>query len=227
MKGRGGSVRFHSKLMLIICSLLLGVIIILGISFEQMLSFALRQEIGTRALNTAKTIAEMPQIKQAFSEADPAKTINPIAEKIRLDTNAAFITIGNRQGIRYSHPDPDQIGKPMVGGDNEAVFAGHSIISETVGSLGPGLRGKTPIFSDDGKVMGVVSVGFLLEDIQKTIQSYRNRIIMIGIATLLLGVIATLLIARNGKIKRYWNRFGKGLWRSMRKGLSLWRIRRQ
>lgn len=199
MKGRGDSVRFHSKLMLIICSLLLGVIIILGISFEQMLSFALRQEIGTRALNTAKTIAEMPQIKQAFSEEDPAKTINPIAEKIRLDTNAAFITIGNRQGIRYSHPDPDQIGKPMVGGDNEAVFAGHSIISETVGSLGPGLRGKTPIFSDDGKVMGVVSVGFLLEDIQKTIQSYRNRIIMIGIATLLLGVIATLLIARNVK----------------------------
>jgi two-component system CitB family sensor kinase len=180
-------------------SLLLGVIVLLGISFEQMLDGALRKEIGTRALNTAKTIARMPEMKEAFSKPDPARTINPLVETIRLDTRAAFITVGNRQGIRYSHPDPEQIGKPMVGGDNEAVFAGESIISETVGSLGPGLRGKTPIWDDTGNVIGVVSVGFLLEDIQETIRLYRDRIVVIGAVILLLGIIGTLLIARKVK----------------------------
>lgn len=191
--------RFHSKLMIIICSLLLGVIVILGISFEQMLTDALRNEIGKRALSTAMAIAEMPEIRDAFSSPDPAAIINPIAEKIRVETNAAFITVGNRQGIRYSHPDPEEIGHKMVGGDNEAVFAGHSIISQTVGSLGPGLRGKTPIFDENNQVIGVVSVGFLLEDIQHIIESYRNKIIIIGIATLALGIVGTLLIAHNVK----------------------------
>ncbi|MED4781445.1 sensor histidine kinase [Brevibacillus choshinensis] len=191
--------RFHTKLLIMMGSLLLGVIVLLGISFEQMLDGALGKEIGTRALHTAKAIARMPEIKEAFSEPDPAHTINPLVEAIRHDTRAAFITVGNRQGIRYSHPDPEQIGKPMVGGDNEAVFAGQSIISETVGSLGPGLRGKTPIWDDAGNVIGVVSVGFLLEDIQETIEMYRDRIVLIGAVILLLGIIGTLLIARNVK----------------------------
>lgn len=191
--------RFHSKLMLIICSLLFGVTAILGTMFEQMLADVLEKEIGTRALHTAKTVAQMSEIKQAFAAEDPAKIINPIVEKIRVSTNASFITVGNLQSIRYSHPDPEQIGKMMVGGDNEAVFQGHSIISETVGSLGPGLRGKTPIYDEQGKVMGVVSVGFLFEDINETIESYRNRIIVIGIVTLLLGVAATLILSQNVK----------------------------
>ncbi len=191
--------RFHSKLMLIICSLLFGVTVILGTLFEQMLAGVLEHEIGTRALHTAKTVAQMSEIKQAFDAEDPAKIINPIVEKIRVDTNAAFITVGNLQSIRYSHPDPEQIGKKMVGGDNEAVFEGQSIISETVGSLGPGLRGKTPIYDEKGKVMGVVSVGFLFEDINETIESYRNRIFVIGIVTLLLGVVATLILSQNVK----------------------------
>ncbi|MFS0555467.1 ATP-binding protein [Brevibacillus sp. 179-C9.3 HS] len=200
MRRRGGNdVRFHSKLMLIICSLLFGVTAILGTMFEQMLADVLEKEIGTRALHTAKTVAQMSEIKQAFAAEDPAKIINPIVEKIRVSTNASFITVGNLQSIRYSHPDPEQIGKMMVGGDNEAVFQGHSIISETVGSLGPGLRGKTPIYDEQGKVMGVVSVGFLFEDINETIESYRNRIIVIGIVTLLLGVAATLILSQNVK----------------------------
>lgn len=191
--------RFHSKLMLIICSLLLGVIVILGITFELMLADALEKEIGRRALDTAKTVAQMEEIKQAFYTEDPAKIINPIAEKIRVSTNAAFITVGNLQGIRYSHPDPDEIGKPMVGGDNETVFEGNSIISETVGSLGPGLRGKTPIYNEAGQVIGVVSVGFLFADINETIEAYRDRIVLVGIITLLLGVVCTMLLARNVK----------------------------
>ncbi|MED1953321.1 ATP-binding protein [Brevibacillus centrosporus] len=195
----GKDVRFHTKLLIMIGSLLIGVIVLLGISFEQMLDGALRKEIGTRALNTAKTIARMPEIIEAFSQPDPAQTINPLVETIRVDTRAAFITVGNRQGIRYSHPDPEQIGKPMVGGDNEAVFAGHSIISETVGSLGPGLRGKTPIWDRGGHVIGVVSVGFLLEDIQETIKLYRDRIVVIGAVILFLGILGTLWIARKVK----------------------------
>lgn len=191
--------RFQSKLILVICTLLLCVIAILGCSFEYMLANALKKEIGTRALHVAETVAAMPEIKRAFSDSVPSRTIAPLAEKIRRETHADFVTVGNREGIRYSHPIPERIGKKMQGGDNQPVFAGQSIVSETTGSLGPALRGKAPIFNEAGQVIGVVSVGFLLEDVQKTIHSYRDKIFAIGLIALALGVIGTLWIARSVK----------------------------
>ncbi|WP_205683861.1 ATP-binding protein [Brevibacillus migulae] len=191
--------RFQTKLMLLIASLLLLVMLIFGLSFEHMLAASLRQDIGLRALNVAKTVAAMPEIVDAFSAKEPWKIIDPIAEKVRLETQAEFVVVGNRERIRFSHPIPERIGEYMQGGDDQAVLEGHAIISEAVGSLGPSLRGKAPVFDKQGQVIGVVSVGFLIEDIQQTIQSYRNRILLIALATLLLGIGGTVMIARNGK----------------------------
>ncbi|HZG17205.1 MAG TPA: sensor histidine kinase [Candidatus Bathyarchaeia archaeon] len=191
--------RFQTKLIMLITSLLLLVMLIFGLSFEHMLAASLRQDIGLRALNVAKTVAAMPEIVQAFSAKEPWKIIDPIAEKVRLETQAEFVVVGNRERIRFSHPIPERIGEYMQGGDDQAVFEGHAIISEAVGSLGPSLRGKAPVFDEEGQVIGVVSVGFLIEDIQKTIQAYRNRILLIGMGTLILGIAGTVIIARNVK----------------------------
>lgn len=192
--------RFQTKLIMLIASLLLLVMLIFGLSFEHMLAASLRQDIGLRALNVAKTVAAMPEIVQAFSAKEPWKIIDPIAEKVRLETQAEFVVVGNRERIRFSHPIPERIGEYMQGGDDQAVFEGHAIISEAVGSLGPSLRGKAPVFDEQGQVIGVVSVGFLIEDIQNTIQAYRNRILLIGMGTLILGIAGTIMIARNVKI---------------------------
>ena len=191
--------RFQTKLIMLIASLLLLVMLIFGLSFEHMLAASLRQDIGLRALNVAKTVAAMPEIVQAFSEKEPWKIIDPIAEKVRMETQAEFVVVGNRERIRFSHPIPERIGEYMQGGDDQAVFEGHAIISEAVGSLGPSLRGKAPVFDEQGQVIGVVSVGFLIEDIQNTIQAYRNRILLIGMGTLILGIAGTVMIARNVK----------------------------
>ena len=45
----------------------------------------------------------------------------------------------------------------MVGGDNErALINGESYISEATGTLGPALRGKTPIKNDQGEIVGII-----------------------------------------------------------------------
>ncbi|WP_139491947.1 ATP-binding protein [Brevibacillus dissolubilis] len=191
--------RFQSRLMLIICSMLLFVILFIGATFEYMVSHTLHDEIGNRALQVAKTVAVMPDIIQAFDDPEPWRIIEPIAEKVRMETQAEFVVVGNRDGIRYSHPNPDRIGEKMQGGDIKPVLEGHSIIYEAVGTLGPSLRGRTPIYDESGQVIGVVSVGFLSQDIQSVIASYRYRIIAVGCLTLLLGVLGTLFITRKVK----------------------------
>ncbi len=68
-------------------------------------------------------------------------------------------------------------GKYMVGGDNErALVQGQSYVSIAVGTLGPSLRGKVPIFSTEGEILGVVSVGYLIETVQDVIQPYQQRL---------------------------------------------------
>jgi two-component system, CitB family, sensor kinase len=191
--------RLQTKLVLLITSLLLIIILFLGVWVEYILASTLKDQIGTRVLNVAETVAEIPEIKAAFLRQDPSKVIQPLVEKIRIQTGAEFITVGNKEGIRYSHPDPERIGKEMEGGDNSLVLQGKSIISEAVGSLGPSLRGKVPIFDQDHQVMGIVSVGFLLHDVNQTISIYRNKIFILAFIALLLGLAGAIGITRSVK----------------------------
>ncbi|MEW9671901.1 ATP-binding protein [Ammoniphilus sp. 3BR4] len=191
--------RLQTKLILLIGSLILLVICITGITYEYMLENTLKEQIGIRALEVAKTVALVPEIHDAFSEPEPWKIIQPIVDKIEDGTGAEFIVVGNQEGIRYSHPKSGQIGKEMVGGDNRLVLEGQSIISEAVGTLGPSLRGKTPILDESGQVIGLVSVGFLLEDIDRLEVAHRKRMIFFGGIALAIGILGALLISRNVK----------------------------
>lgn len=190
--------RLHTKLMVGIFILILLMGGIFDITFKNIMESNLKHEKGTKALAVAQSISNMPEIQKAFSSADPAVIIQPLAEKIRQQVGAEFIVIGNRNEIRYSHPDPHRLGQKMVGGDNDRVFKGESVISESTGTLGPSLRGKAPIISD-GTVIGVVSVGYLQTDIEKEVSKIRSKIFLVTMIILLGGLVAALLISLNIK----------------------------
>lgn len=190
--------RLHTKLMLGISFLIIGLGTIIQITFKNIMETNLKHEIGVKALSVAESVANMPQIIEAFNSPNPSAIIQPLAEETRKDVNAEFIVVGNRDEIRYSHPNPTRLGQKMVGGDNGKVFQGKSIISESTGTLGPSLRGKAPIYRN-GKVIGVVSVGYLQTDIQKEISRIQKKIFYVSILVLLGGLLAALLISLNIK----------------------------
>ncbi|GAC90501.1 sensor histidine kinase [Anoxybacillus flavithermus NBRC 109594] len=191
--------KLQTKLIIIICSLIIVVIVFLSLLFQHMLASTLKEQIGLRALNVAESVAVVPLVRDAFQQKEPHQQIQPFAEMIRRKTGAEYVVVGNKEGIRYSHPMEERIGKKMVGGDNDAVLQGKSIISEAVGSLGPAIRGKAPIFDESGQVIGIVSVGFMIEDIQQVVWAYTAKIFLFSIIALLLGVVGSVLIARTVK----------------------------
>lgn len=191
--------RLQTRLILLIGGLLFLIIIALSFSFERLLVSTLEKNIGASALKLAKTVALMDTIRYAFDDENPSEAIQPIVEKIRMETDAEYIVIGNREGIRYAHPLPDRIGKEMVGGDNEPVLEGMSIISKAVGSMGHSLRGKTPIYDDQGDIIGIVSVGILMKDIEASAQAYRNRVLVFAGLAILVGCCGALWIASSVK----------------------------
>ncbi|WP_028546132.1 ATP-binding protein [Paenibacillus taiwanensis] len=191
--------RLQTKLMLLICSLLIIVIVALTGTFHHLWTTSLKNKIGTEAIHLAKTIASLHDIRQAFDSDNPTAIVLPIVERIRMETGAQFIVVGDRQGIRVAHPLADRIGKPMVGGDNEAVFQGKSIISDAWGSMGRSLRGKVPIYDMDHKLVGVVSVGFLMEEISQEAVAYQTYMVILALLAIFLGGLGSIYITRNVK----------------------------
>src|SRR5689334_16074383 len=68
-------------------------------------------EATVRALAVAETVAGSPQVAAAVSAGDPKRILQPYAEGVRVHTGTGFVVVMSPDGIRYSHPNPAQVGK--------------------------------------------------------------------------------------------------------------------
>lgn len=200
IKNRMENISLQTKLIFLIFALFLMVIFVLGIIFNSIFTKSIEEQIGQSALSVSETIAVMPIVKTAFNEEKPEDILQPLAQDIRIKTGAQFIVIGDRESIRYTHPDPEKIGQHMVGGDNAiALEDGISYVSHSQGTLGPSIRGKAPIFNDQNEVIGIVSVGFLNVTVNQIIKQYEKRILIVAFVLLCISIIGAYLISKEVK----------------------------
>lgn len=200
IKGKLKNISLQTKLMLLIFTLFSIVILFLGTVFNSIISYSTEEKIGKRALNLAETIALMPAVRSAFRSSEPEEVLQPLTKEIQKKTGAQFIVIGNTESIRYTHPNPKLIGQHMVGGDNSlALEDGLSYISQSEGTLGPSIRGKTPVFNDESEIIGLVSVGFLNVEVNQITQQYKNKIIQLLFLVLCISIVGAYLIAKEVK----------------------------
>lgn len=192
-------VSLFTQIALLISAVLIASLVLFWTVFSLTVDQIITKYMGQQVLTVAKMTAHDPRIIAAFAAPDPSDAIQPIAESIRKETGASYVVIGNKEEIRYSHLDPDRIGEMMKGEDNASVLSGQSIVSEAVGSLGASLRGKAPIRSAEGEIIGIASVGFMTDKINDVGETYRRG--LYGFASLLLvfGCAGAYLIARRVK----------------------------
>ncbi|MBA2475402.1 MAG: sensor histidine kinase [Actinobacteria bacterium] len=159
----------------------------------------LDRESGRQSLAIARTVAQIPQVRAAFTRPHPERVINPIAERIRARTEAAFVVVANARGIRYSHPDPAKIGE-LISTDPSEVLSGREYVGVQTGTLGRSVRGKVPIRDGRGRVIGLVSVGILEDAVGAQLRHDLPVLLIPPAIGLALGAIGSFLLAR--RIKR-------------------------
>ncbi|RAP29258.1 hypothetical protein C2W64_04205 [Brevibacillus laterosporus] len=194
---RFSNIKFNLKLkmILLISFLIIGICIIFAVFLERFILNMAEEQIGKRALSLAHSVANIPEIREAFKLEEPSLVIQDIVQPIQQESGAEFIVIGDTEEIRYSHPNPSYIGEKMVGGDNDrALLHGESYESKKEGTLGVSIRGKVPIFSE-GKIVGVVSVGFLNNDIQRIVADQSKSLWLTLSIIILLGISGAIYIA--------------------------------
>ncbi|MYW17736.1 histidine kinase, partial [Streptomyces sp. SID2955] len=72
-------------------------------------------EAANRSLAVAETFANAPGTAAALRSPDPTALLQPSAEAARKATGVDFIVVMSTDGVRYTHPQTDRIGKKFVG----------------------------------------------------------------------------------------------------------------
>ena len=191
---------FRRRLLLVMTLSGLVKLVILSIAGFAYLKHWEEQDSGNNALGIAKFLSTNPCVIKAIDTNNP-ELIREKIEYLRASVDAAFIVVGNKEGIRLSHPIEERIGKKMKGDDNDrALKQGLSYISVAEGSLGHSVRGKTPVRDDAGSIIGVVSVGYLLT----SIESKADHFLLFLLIMVVLVVITNALIS-NFTAKKFQN----------------------
>jgi len=167
------------------------------------LSQSLSGEIGQRALNAAQTVAATPSIIHGIEQRDLA-SLHKLTDRFSEINQALFVVIGDNAGIRLAHPNPDKLGKSMADdeGDSgdEVLQLGQAYVTKAVGSLGASMRARAPVFDVTGEVIiGVVSVGYSLNQIDVIIGNYGIWLMVVLILSFIGSFTFAVLIARRLK----------------------------
>ncbi|MFG3202998.1 ATP-binding protein [Streptomyces sp. NPDC048192] len=147
----------------------------------------------------ARSIADAPSVRSAIHTPDPTGALEPYALTVMRDADVDFVTIMNPAGIRWTHPDRNQIGKRFLGRIGPALH-GRTFTETYTGTLGPSVRAVTPI-EENGHVIGLVSAGIKVEEISARVQDQVTALLGVAGATLLLGAVGTYVI--NARLRRH------------------------
>ncbi|MFC8898195.1 sensor histidine kinase [Streptomyces cinereoruber] len=149
---------------------------------------------------TAAAVADSPSVAAAARSADPSAALQPYAEALRRHADVAFVVIMAPDGTRWTHPEPDQIGRTYLGHIEQARRG--QVHSEThLGVLGPSVRTIAPVLDADGRVVALVSAGITIERISAQVREQVTALLGMAGAALALGGAGTYVV--NARLRRH------------------------
>ncbi|MEU4114463.1 sensor histidine kinase [Kitasatospora sp. NPDC028055] len=157
---------------------------------------AARREVTS----VAHAVADSPSVRSAVAGPDPTAVLQPYVERVRQDVGVSFITVMDTDGVRWTHPLPEQIGKRYLGHIDWAL-AGQTRSETYTGTLGPSVRVVTPVWDDQHRVVALVSVGLTLDSISAQLSGPLLALVGVAVAALALGGVGTYLA--NSRLRRH------------------------
>jgi PAS domain S-box-containing protein len=188
----------QGQMFILVFLIVFGALFVSGAIFTTFIGNMSKAEIGRRALDIGHTVAIMPMVRTVLKKGnDPQGELAHLAGQIRKRTNAQFVVIADRQSRRFSHPNPERIGKHFVGGDEmPALDQGRAYVSEAIGTLGPSLRSIVPVFDNKKDVIGFVSVGYLQTKVLETVKDHQREPVTLIFMLFVVVVLGATGIAR-------------------------------
>ncbi|MFD1213148.1 ATP-binding protein [Arthrobacter sp. GCM10027362] len=148
-----------------------------------------------RMLSLAVAVADSPFVLDAVRSPSPTRVLQPYVEDIARDTPVDFITIMAPDGTRFTHPDPEQIGRKYIG-SIETARRGRPATEVFAGTLGPSVRAIVPVKDASGSVKALVAAGVTVTNVAVAVNARVPFVILTGLAILALSTLVSWLISR-------------------------------
>ncbi|TWM58028.1 sensor histidine kinase [Bacillus paralicheniformis] len=188
----------QTKIMGLIAALLILVIGLLTVTFAVQQTKEGRKQSEQLAVQTAKTISYMPPVKELFQEKRGHKEeAQEVIEQMKEQTDAYTIYVLDEKGeIKIAS---EKRGEKKLTRSRKILFGG-SHISETKNDGRIVIRGSAPIIQEQSgysKVIGSVSVDFLLNETEQGIKENVRKLSFMAVLVLLLGFAGAAALAKS------------------------------
>ncbi|MFI9152406.1 SpoIIE family protein phosphatase [Streptomyces sp. NPDC053367] len=157
------------------------------------------QEAGDRSLVAAESFANAPGTAEAMQSDDPTAALQPHAEAVRKKTGVDYVVALSPYGFRWTHPDPDQIGKHVSTSYGQAL-EGEPHQTTFDSSLGKAVDSTVAVFDDKGNAVGLVTVGVTVDKVTSVVQHQLPVLFASGGVALLLAAGGSALVS--GRLRR-------------------------
>ncbi len=179
--------------------LVLGVVVVLvvAVSLATASVQAVRQvedAAAAQVTDIAQTIANTDDVREGLASPDPAAALHDFIERERRVTETDFIVVMSPDGIRYTHPTPELVGRHFAG-TIAAAQAGGIVIEQYTGSLGPSTRAVVPVLVD-GEVRGLVSVGIHQSRVGQQLAQTLPQALIPGLAAAAVSAVGAGVVAQ-------------------------------
>ncbi|SOD64772.1 integral membrane sensor protein [Streptomyces zhaozhouensis] len=148
-----------------------------------------------RSLSAAEAFANGPGLVEALESEDPTRLLQPRAEAARKGSDVDFIVVLDYEGVRYTHPKTDRIGKKFVG-SLDPVRAGETVTESLEGTLGPLHQATVPVEDENGETVGMVSAGVTVRTVNLLISDELPLAVGSALVAVALVTGGTALVSR-------------------------------
>ena len=188
------------KVTMVIMILVIIQMIALGAIFSNIIYEIVEKQTQRRALQAAKHVALIPEIKVLVKSSLSIDSLSMLAESIRLEADATRIVITDKHGIQLFNTQTEEIGSVFLAPqESRALRHGRPYTSKNVTDNGSIISGHAPILDADINPIGMVSVSYQVANIQQLTHPYLEKELFYIWVFITLGLIAAIYIARGVK----------------------------
>ncbi|MFD7875937.1 SpoIIE family protein phosphatase [Streptomyces sp. NPDC059766] len=152
------------------------------------------EDAAERSLVAAESFANAPGTAEAMQSDDPTAALQPHAEAVRKKTGVDYVVALSPYGFRWTHPDPNQIGKHVSTSYGQAL-EGEPHQTTFDSSLGKAVDSTVAVFDDKGTAVGLVTVGVTVGKVSSVVQDQLPVIFASGGVALLLAAGGSALVS--------------------------------
>lgn len=192
--------KLQTTIILFVYLMVAAILLLIYFVFSRQFALQARNNMEERVVAVSRTIALTPPIYQALRDPSSKFDIQQYSNRIRRLNDIDFVVVIDMNAIRRSHPDPEMLGLPVKGGDEQRALQGEHIVTVAEGTLGLSLRSYAPIYDQEGNQVGAALCGVLLERVNQEVKG-NMWILYWGIALVaVIGTIGAHWLARKIKL---------------------------